>query len=36
VTWQEYTLWMAAEVAWPVTVVLSVLILAIANARTYR
>ena len=33
-TWQEYTLWMADSIKWPVTVVLSLLILAIAGRRT--
>jgi hypothetical protein len=35
-TWQEYTLWMADSIKWPVAVVLSVLILAIGNLRTFR
>ncbi len=35
-TWQEYTLWMADSIKWPATVVLTVLILVIGNARTYR
>jgi len=35
-TWQDYTLTMAEILAWPVAVVLCVLILAIGNVRTFR
>ncbi len=35
-TWQEYTLWVADSIKWPVAVVSSVLILVIGAVRTHR